>query len=94
VSRILVVEDEPAIAFALDADLQSEGYGVTVVTRGDAAMKAMRESAYDLVLLDVMLPGKDGFEVCRELRLAGVRTPIIMLTDARGRESDGPRTWR
>jgi DNA-binding response OmpR family regulator len=87
VSRILVVEDEPAIAFALDADLQSEGYGVTVVTRGDAAMKAMRESAYDLVLLDVMLPGKDGFEVCRELRLAGVRTPIIMLT-ARTHEAE------
>ena len=79
-ARILVVEDEPGIAFALDADLQSEGYGVTVATTGDEALKVARAEAFDLVLLDVMLPGKDGFEVCRELRRAAVRTPIIMLT--------------
>ena len=79
-TRILVVEDEPGIAFALEADLQSEGYAVMVETRGDEAVKRARNESFDLVLLDVMLPGKDGYEVCREIRRAGVRTPIIMLT--------------
>jgi DNA-binding response OmpR family regulator len=85
--RILVVEDEPGIAFALEADLQSEGYIVTVETRGDAAAKRAREESYDLLLLDVMLPGKDGFDVCREIRRAGVRTPIIVLT-AKSQEAE------
>jgi len=86
-AKILVVEDEPGIAFALDADLRSEGYDVTVETRGDAAATRARAESFDLVLLDVMLPGKDGFEVCRELRRAGVRTPIIMLT-AKAQEAE------
>src|SRR6266511_3732403 len=85
--RILVVEDEPGIAFALEADLQSEGYSVTVETRGDTAAKRAREESFDLLLLDVMLPGKDGFDVCREIRRAGVRTPIIMLT-AKSQEAE------
>jgi DNA-binding response OmpR family regulator len=86
-AKILVVEDEPGIAFALDADLRSEGYDVTVETRGDTAATRARAESFDLVLLDVMLPGKDGFEVCRELRRAGVRTPIIMLT-AKAQEAE------
>ena len=86
-TRILVVEDEPGIAFALEADLQSEGYTVVVESRGDDASKRARNEPYDLVLLDVMLPGKDGFEVCREIRRAGVKTPIIMLT-ARSQEAE------
>jgi len=86
-AKILVVEDEPGIAFALEADLRSEGYDVTVETRGDEAATRARAEAFDLVLLDVMLPGKDGFEVCRELRRAGVRTPIIMLT-AKSQEAE------
>ena len=86
-SRLLVVEDEPGIAFALEADLQSEGYGVTVATTGDDAVRAARAEAFDLVLLDVMLPGKDGFEVCRELRRGGMRTPIILLT-AKSQEAE------
>ncbi len=86
-SRILVVEDEPGIAFALGADLRSEGYAVTIATTGDEALKIARASAFDLVLLDVMLPGKDGFEVCRELRRGGNRTPIIMLT-AKAQEAE------
>jgi DNA-binding response OmpR family regulator len=87
VSRILVVEDEPGIAFALEADLQTEGYGVTVTERGDEAVRLANAEPFDLILLDVMLPGKDGFEVCRELRRAGLATPIILLT-ARAHEAE------
>ena len=86
-SRILVVEDEPSIAFALQADLQSEGYDVRLAVRGDEALRVGRAEAFDLILLDVMLPGKDGFEVCRELRKAGVRTPVVMLT-AKSQEAE------
>ncbi len=79
-SRILVVEDEPGIAFALESDLQTEGYEVVLVTDGVEAARRARSEAFDLILLDVMLPNKDGFEVCRELRHAGLKTPIILLT--------------
>jgi len=83
--RILVVEDEPAIAFGLQADLVAEGYDVAVVGDGETAARRAREGIFDLILLDVMLPRKDGFEVCRELRRAGLRTPILLLT-ARSQE--------
>ena len=86
-ARILVVEDEPAIALGLKNDLALEGYQPEVVGDGDAALRRASEAAFDLILLDVMLPKKDGFAVCRDLRRAGVRTPIIMLT-ARAQESD------
>jgi two-component system alkaline phosphatase synthesis response regulator PhoP len=86
-SRILVVEDEPGIAFALEADLQTEGYEVTVTGRGDDALRLAIAGSFDLILLDVMLPGKDGFDVCRELRRAGLATPIILLT-ARAHEAE------
>jgi len=79
-SRILVVEDEPGIAFGLESDLKMEGYEVELVADGAVAAQRAREGTFDLILLDVMLPGKDGFEVCRELRRAGVRTPVILLT--------------
>jgi two-component system alkaline phosphatase synthesis response regulator PhoP len=79
-ARVLVVEDEPAIAFALEADLQSEGHAVTIARTGDEALGFARSEAIDLVLLDVMLPGKDGFEVCRELRRTGCSAAIIVLT--------------
>jgi len=79
-TSILIVEDEPSIAFGLKADLKTEGYAVEAVADGETAARRAREDTFDLILLDVMLPGKDGFEVCRELRRAGVRTPIIMLT--------------
>ena len=78
--KILVVEDEPGIAFALEADLQGEGYDVTVASTGDEGLRLAKGGSFDLVLLDVMLPGRDGFEVCRDLRRANVRTPIILLT--------------
>jgi len=85
--RILVVEDEPTIATGLHDDLELEGYAVEVVDNGSAALKRILEGGFDLILLDVMLPGTDGFTVCREARIQGVRTPIIMLT-AKGREVD------
>jgi len=78
--RILVVEDEPYIALGLKSDLALEGYEVEVARDGESAFERARQEPFDLILLDVMLPRKDGFAVCRELRHHGVRTPIIMLT--------------
>ena len=85
--RILLVEDEPAIAEGVRDDFELEGYAVDLAIDGVAASTMAVQGRYDLILLDVMLPGKDGFSVCRELRAAGVRTPVIMLT-ARGQEVD------
>jgi DNA-binding response OmpR family regulator len=85
--RILVVEDEPRLARGLQDDLTLEGFDVRVAGDGAEATRLAREQAFDLIILDVMLPKKDGFEVCRELRHEGMRTPIIMLT-ARTGESD------
>ena len=79
-TRILVVEDEPGIALGLEDDLTMEGYQVEIAADGVTAARRAREGGFDLILLDVMLPGKDGFEVCRELRRCGLRTPILMLT--------------
>ena len=79
-SRILLVEDEPGIALALGDDLRIEGYQVDVVEDGLTAMSLARSTAYDLIILDLMLPGKDGLSVCRELRRGGLNTPILMLT--------------
>jgi len=78
--RILVVEDEPAIAFGLQLDLKSEGYDVEIESDGESGLQRARKETFDLILLDVMLPRKDGFEVCRELRRGGSKTPVIMLT--------------
>ncbi len=86
-SRILIVEDDLAIAIALEDDLRLEGYAVEVVHDGEAASRRARETAFDLILLDVMLPKKDGFEVCRELRRAGVSSAILLLT-ARTQETE------
>jgi DNA-binding response OmpR family regulator len=86
-SRILIVEDDRAIAVALEDDLRLEGYDVQVERDGEAALAAARASSFDLLLLDVMLPKKDGFDVCRELRRAGVDAKILLLT-ARGGETD------
>jgi DNA-binding response OmpR family regulator len=77
---ILVVEDERAIAMALADDLKLEDYEVEVVRDGEKALLRAQERAFDLILLDVMLPRRDGFDVCRQLRRTGLRTPIIILT--------------
>lgn len=79
-ARILIVEDDSDIAMGLEDDLRAEGYDTEVVRDGEGAGVRGLQSGWDLILLDVMLPGKDGFDVCRELRRAGVATPIIMLT--------------
>ena len=83
-SRILIVEDDKAIAIALEDDLRLEGYRVELVTDGEAAIARARDGGFDLVLLDVMLPKKDGFDVCRELRRSGVRSKILLLTARAG----------
>ena len=79
-TKILIVEDEPGIALGLEDDLKMEGYDVEVLADGNAACRRALECAFDLILLDVMLPGKDGFDVCRELRRRGMHSPILMLT--------------
>jgi two-component system alkaline phosphatase synthesis response regulator PhoP len=80
VTRILVVEDEPGIALGLEDDLKMEGYDVDVAGNAAGALSKAREIAFDLIVLDVMLPDRDGFEVCRLLRRDGLRVPILMLT--------------
>jgi len=87
VARILIVEDEPDIALGLQLDLSEEGHDVEVVNDGAQASNRGREPGWDLILLDVMLPSKDGFEVCRELRRAKIRTPVLMLT-AKAQEAE------
>ncbi len=86
-ARILVVEDEPTIATGLRDDLELEGFAVEVVDDGTVALGRILEEKFDLILLDLMLPGMDGLDVCREARLKGNRTPVIMLT-AKGQEVD------
>ena len=86
-ARILVVEDEADIALGLQLDLTDEGHEVEVVGDGNEAVRRAREPGWDLILLDVMLPGRDGFEVCRDLRRAKLRTPVLMLT-AKAQEAE------
>jgi DNA-binding response OmpR family regulator len=85
--KLLVVEDEPALRLALSDRLRSEGYEVAVAADGDEGWRRAREEPFDLVLLDVMLPGKSGFDLLRDLRREGVETPVLMLT-ARGEVLD------
>ncbi len=85
--KILVVEDEPGIAFSLESDLQTEGYQVELISDGAIAVPRALAGNFDLILLDVMLPHKDGFEICRELRHRGLKTPVILLT-ARTHEAE------
>jgi len=86
-NRILLVEDEPTIATGLKDDLEIDGFSVDVVEDGVSAEERILATQHDLVLLDVMLPRRDGFSVCRNARAAGVRTPIILLT-AKGQDVD------
>lgn len=79
-ARILVVEDEERVARLLCDNLEAEGYRVAQAADGESALRAAREGGMDLVLLDVMLPKMDGFEVCRRLRAEGNRTPVLFLT--------------
>jgi two-component system copper resistance phosphate regulon response regulator CusR len=78
--RILLVEDEPGAAQMLAKGLREQSYAVDVAMDGESAVYQASVNDYDLVILDVMLPLKDGFEVCRELRAKGMTFPILMLT--------------
>jgi two-component system, OmpR family, alkaline phosphatase synthesis response regulator PhoP len=86
-SRILIVEDEKHLADGLRFNLEAEGYGVDVVETGEHALEKLTQEKFDLVVLDVMLPGVDGFTVAQTLRETGNFIPILMLT-ARGRAED------
>ena len=86
-SRILIVEDEPDLAFSLEEDLRRQGHQPQVAIDGEQGLAIALGGEWDLVLLDVMLPKLDGFEVCSELRRRGVSTPVIMLT-ARSQEAE------
>jgi len=79
-SRILVVEDEPRIQRLVCDNLETEGFRVIATSDGDSGLRAARTDGLDLILLDVMLPKMDGFEVCTRLREEGNRTPILFLT--------------
>jgi two-component system, OmpR family, alkaline phosphatase synthesis response regulator PhoP len=85
--EVLIVEDEEAILLALEDDLRAEGYEVATATDGLRALAMGEGHDYDLIILDIMLPGLNGFEVCKRLRQSGVGTPILMLT-AKSQEID------
>jgi two-component system alkaline phosphatase synthesis response regulator PhoP len=78
--RLLLVEDEPSLVLTLGDRLRAEGYAVETAGDGDSALAQALAGGFDLVVLDVMLPGRDGLEVCRELRARGFDRPILMLT--------------
>lgn len=81
--RILIIEDELGLVMTLSDRLTSEGYEVETANDGETGLARATAEPFDLIILDVMLPGRGGFDICRDLRQRGVRTPIIMLT-ARG----------
>jgi DNA-binding response OmpR family regulator len=85
--RLLIAEDEPAIREGLCDALESDGFRVTATASGPDALRAFREHGADLLLLDIMMPGLSGYEVCRELRRENARVPILMLS-AKGGEID------
>ena len=86
-ARILIVEDEPGIVLGLQSDLTLEGYEVEVARDGEMGLRRASDGGFDLVLLDVMLPRKDGLSVCREIRRAGLPVSIILLT-AKSQEAE------
>jgi len=93
VTRILVVEDNPDLAYGLRNNLEIEGYQVDVVEEGGVGLARAREAGPDLIILDLMLPGMDGYRVLKTLRDEGRQMPILILT-ARGEEADKVRGLR
>jgi DNA-binding response OmpR family regulator len=85
--RVLLVEDEPGLVLTLTDRLKSEGYDVQAASDGPSGLERATRERWDVILLDVMLPGASGFDVCRDLRQRGVTAPVIMLT-ARGQVVD------
>jgi DNA-binding response OmpR family regulator len=88
--KVLVIEDEPDMAMGLRDNLEFEGYEVLTASSGEAGIQLVSREKVACILLDIMLPGMDGFETCQKLRRQAVRAPIIMLT-ARGQEIDKVR---
>jgi two-component system alkaline phosphatase synthesis response regulator PhoP len=86
-ARLLIVEDEPGLLMTLSDRLRAEGYLVETAEDGESGFARANREAFDLVILDVMLPKKSGFDVCRDLRRHGIETPVLMLT-ARGELAD------
>ena len=86
-TKILIVEDDPHILLGLEEILKSDGFEVTACNRGDKAIEAVAKNQPALIVLDVMLPGLSGYEICKLLRSKKVATPILMLT-AKGQEID------
>ncbi len=78
--NILIVEDEELLRMTLSDRLQSEGYVVDIAPDGNQGLQKATGSPFDLIILDVMLPGRNGFDLCREIRSAGLATPILLLT--------------
>jgi len=85
--KILIIEDEESILLALEDNLRLEGYEVSSATDGEQGFSMAKEHGYDLIILDIMLPKMNGFDICRELRQTGITTPILMLT-AKSQEVD------
>jgi two-component system alkaline phosphatase synthesis response regulator PhoP len=86
-AKILLVEDEPALRMTVGDRLRSSGYDVDDAADGGSGLQKATDSPFDLIILDIMLPGRDGFSVCEEIRKSGLIAPILMLT-ARGRLED------
>jgi two-component system alkaline phosphatase synthesis response regulator PhoP len=78
--KILIIEDDPAIRIGIKETFLSEGYSIEEADTGDIGFEIAQKSKFDLIILDLILPGKDGIEICKDLRNNGVKTPIIMVT--------------
>ncbi len=78
--QILLVDDEPGLRKTLSDRLRAEGYGVTTASTGPAGERMARKGDYDVIILDLMLPSKDGLDICRDLRRDGLSSPVLMLT--------------
>lgn len=85
--KVLIVEDDPDISGLIEIHLRDMGFDTLIADRGDTALEIALTETFDFIILDIMLPGKDGLEVCRELRGSKIKTPILMLT-ARSEEID------
>src|ERR1051325_379109 len=86
-TKVLIIEDDPHILLGLEEVLESDGFEVAVCNRGDLALEAVAKHRPTLIVLDVMLPGLSGYDVCKQLRAKKVATPILMLT-AKSQELD------
>lgn len=86
--KILIIEDDKAILMGLKDDLEFEGFAVETASNGRDGLKMALTGSFHLIVLDILLPGLNGFEVCKKLRESDVRTPILMLTAAKTEEAD------